>query len=353
MGINITTDPHFSQPALTQAINVFPRQFGFLEELGLFGAMPKSVSSTFVKIVKTNSGLALIPVKSRQGDTNKNSQKQDQAIIIEVPHYPLDGPINAEDMQNLEMFVPNTNNGKVDPVNIFSQKINQQLMELSRKHDITHEYNRIKACNGYILDADGSTLVDLYALYGLTRANFQKNIDFGTGTTDIVGAMGNINDEMENNISDDSIGLSSNGMEFTSFAFAGKTLWNKLINSTQAKEAYQFQQGLQNQPLRQDLRKIGFIYGGTMWFKYIAKVGGTQFVADTKALLVPAGTGNTFEEYVAPANYNDTVNTLGEQKYAKIVEPNNKKGATLETQSNHLALCKRVDTCFEITDVPA
>lgn len=350
MGINIATDPHFSRQSLTQAINVFPRQFDFLLRLGLFKTPVTPIDTTFVSIVKNESGLALIPVKSRNGDTNKNTQKQDKRVFFEVPHLPLDDAISPEDIQNLEMFVSNVNNGSVDPITAFVTKLNRQMQELGRKHDITHEFYRLQACNGFIKDADGTTLVDLYDVFGITRANFQSDIDFGTSTTDIVGAMTDINEEIENNISDDSIGLDINGFDVTSFGLAGKSLWKKLINSAQAKEAYQFQQGQQNNPLTADLRKVGFIYGGTMWFKYGAKIGNTPFVADNKALILPAGSDNTFEEYAAPANYNDTVNTLGEEKYAKIVEPNNKKGAILETQSNRLALCKRPDTLHEITD---
>ena len=350
MALDITTDPRFSRSVLTQAINVFPRQYGFLGQLGLFGPSVTPIDTTFVSIVKNNGGLALIPAKSRDGETNKNSQKSDRKITIEIPHLPLDDAISANDMQNLMTYTANTNNGMVDPAQTFQMKLNRQMQELGRKHDITHEYYRIQALNGYIKDADGSVLVDLYQLFGLTRANFQTNIDLGLAATDITGAMGVVNDAIEDKMSDDTIGLSVNGFDVTSFGMASPEFWRKLTSSAQAKEAYQFQQGLQNNPVVADLRKTGFVYGGTLWFNYNAKVTGTQFVPAGKAFVVPAGTSNTFEEYAAPANYNDTVNTLGEEKYAKIVEPNNKKGATLETQSNRLALAKRPDTLWEITD---
>ena len=349
MSTSIITDPRFSRRELTQAINIFPRLYGFLGQLGIFGGTPSPIDTTFVSIVKNNGSLSLIPVKSRQGDTNKNSKDKDAKITIEVPHLPLDDSINPEDMQNLLTYIANTNNGEVDPVEVFMAKLNRQLQTMSRKHDITHEFYRANALNGYIKDSDGTILVDLYTLFGLTRSNFQKDLDLGTASTDISGAMMEINDEIEDNISDDEIGLVERGMQVTSYGIASPTFFRSLIAHDKVKAAYQFQQGQPN-PLRDDLRQIGFVYGGTLWYNYSAKVGATKFVADGKALIVPAGTANTFEEYAAPANYNDTVNTLGEPKYAKIIERLNGKGADLETQSNRLALTKRPDTCFEITD---
>lgn len=347
--VSIVDDPRFTRRELTQAINVFPRLYGFLGRLGIFGANPEPIDTTFVSIVKNNGSLSLIPVKSRQGDTNKNSKDKDQKITIEVPHLPLDDSINAEDMQNLELHLANTSNGTVNPVETFMAKLTSQMKGMSRKHDITHEFYRANALNGYIKDSDGSTLVDLYTLFGLTRANFQQNIDLGTASTDITGAMMAINDSIEDKISDDEIGLVDRGMQVTSYGIASPEFFRALINHDKVKAAYQFQQGQPN-PLRDDLRQIGFVYGGTLWYNYNAKVGATPFVTAGKALIVPAGTMNTFEEYAAPANYNDTVNTLGEPKYAKIIERLNGKGADLETQSNRLALTKRPDTCWEVTN---
>lgn len=349
MALDITTDPRFSTTELTQAINVFPRQYGFLGELGIFGPSVTPIDNTFVSIVKNNGSLALIPVRSRNGDTNKNPQDKANKITIEVPHLPLDDSIEPEDVQNLMMHVANTNNGMVDPVQNFMTKLNQKMQGMGRKHDITHEYYRAQALNGFIKDANGDILVDLYTLFGLTRGDFQKNIDLGTAATDISGAMSEINDEIENNISDDSIGIAVGGSDVTSYGIASPTFYRALIGHEKVKEAWQFQQGQPN-VLRDDLRKVGFVYGGTLWFNYNAKVGATKFVADGKALIVPAGTSETFEEYTAPANYNDTVNTLGQEKYAKIINRRNDKGADLETQSNRLALTKRPDTCFEVTN---
>lgn len=350
MTVSVLDDPRFSFRELTSAINVFPRSWSLIQSLGVFGAVPTPIDSTFVTVYQSKTGLGLIPAKSRNGDTNHIIGQRDKQITIQVPHLPLDDAINPEDMQNLLMFQANATNQAMDPATNFQQKVVQKLQVLSRSHDFTHEYYRAKALNGFIKDADGTTLVDLYTLFGLTRANFVKAVDLGTSTTDVRGIYSDTNELVLDKASDDSVGLVQSGFNVTSYALCSQAYWNLLINHDTVKDAYQFQQGLQNQPLTQDLKQTGFIFGGVWHFLYTAKdpVSGDLFVPAKSAFLFPAGTSNSFEEYAAPANYNDTVNTMGQEKYAKIVPAANDKGAKLESQSNRLALAKRPDTMFEM-----
>lgn len=350
MTVSVLSDPRFSFRELTSAINVFPRSWSLIQALGIFGASPTPIDTNFVTIHQSKTGLGLIPSKSRLGDTNHKIGKRDKQITIEVPHLPLDDAINPNDLQNLQLWIANATSQGIDPAANFQAKIAQKLSVLSRDHDFTHEYYRAKALNGFIKDADGTTLVDLYTLFGLTRASFVEAVDFTTSTTDVRGIYSDTNEKVLDAASDDSVGLVQAGFNVTSYALCSQNYWNGLINHDTVKDAYQFQQGQQNQPLTQDLRQTGFIFGGVWHFLYTAKdpASGDLFVPDKSAFLCPAGTQNTFEEFAAPANYNDTVNTLGEEKYAKIVEKANGKGADLETQSNRLALGKRPDMLFEM-----
>jgi len=54
---------------------------------------------------------------------------------------------------------------------------------------------------------------------------------------------------------------------------------------------------------------------------------------------------NLFLTYYAPANYVETVNTIGLPVYAKQASMKFDKGIELETQSNPLNLCLR-PTCL-------
>ena len=348
MALSLVTDPRFTVNALSSAINAFDRQYGFLGELNLFGPVTNKLTTTFVQIAKINGSLALIPAQSRTGETNKHGTPKTQKITIEVPHLPLDDFLNADDIANLETALLA---GDDVVVASFVQIVGQKLMAMSRKHDITHEYYRAQALNGYVKDADGSILVDLFALFGVTRANNQHDLDLGAAAPGIISKLSEINDSIEDGISDDTIGTIWNGFEVTSGCIASPTFFRKLINNAEVKDAYQLQVGnAVNNPRTQDLRQRGFVYGGTVFFNYNAKVASTDFVTAGTGLVFPLGTNDTFEEHSAPGNYMETVNQIAEDMYSKIVPTRNEKGADIETQSNRLALCKRPQTLHQITD---
>ncbi len=65
------------------------------------------------------------------------------------------------------------------------------------------------------------------------------------------------------------------------------------------------------------------------------------FIAEDEGHCFPMGTLNTFRTYFAPADFNETVNTLGREIYAKQESRKFERGTDLHTQSNPLPLCLR------------
>ena len=92
----------------------------------------------------------------------------------------------------------------------------------------------------------------------------------------------------------------------------------------------------------------GFTFGGYEFIEYPPTVSGQAFVPDGKAIAFPVASG-LFKLYNAPANYNETVNTLGMPYYMKAEPRNFNKGYDLEAQSNPLALCTRPDLLTELS----
>jgi hypothetical protein len=84
-----------------------------------------------------------------------------------------------------------------------------------------------------------------------------------------------------------------------------------------------------------------FPFGGIMWDNYRGAVGGTQFIDPVKAHLFPIGVPNLFRTYFAPADYIETVNTVGQPRYTKQYEMPNGKGIALDSQMNSLDICTR------------
>ena len=97
-----------------------------------------------------------------------------------------------------------------------------------------------------------------------------------------------------------------------------------------------------------DVRK-GFTYGGITFKEYrgkaVARIGENvvvrRFIEAGEAHAFPAGTIDTFGTYFAPADFNETVNTLGLSLYAKQEPRKFDRGTDLHTQSNPLPMCHR------------
>ena len=70
-------------------------------------------------------------------------------------------------------------------------------------------------------------------------------------------------------------------------------------------------------------------------------VGGTEFIDPDECHLFPTGTPNLFRTYMAPADYNETVNRPGQRIYVKQYDMPNDKGVHFDAQMNPLNICTR------------
>jgi hypothetical protein len=70
--------------------------------------------------------------------------------------------INVGDLQNLRAFGGNA------PI-MLNDAVSRKLLTMALKHQLTHEWRRIGALSGLILDSDGSTMIDLYSEFGVTK----------------------------------------------------------------------------------------------------------------------------------------------------------------------------------------
>jgi hypothetical protein len=100
--------------------------------------------------------------------------------------------------------------------------------------------------------------------------------------------------------------------------------------------------------LRNDPRS-GFYFGGVYWEEYRGSVGGVDFIASGEAYLVPEGVPDMFVTHYAPADYMETVNTIGLPYYAKQEMMRLNKGVEIEAQSNPLCLNTRPRAVIKLT----
>jgi len=306
----------FTVTTLTSAINKLPALPTKAGSLGIFNE--RGIATTTVVIEVRNGRLFLVPNVSRNDDPLPVANSKRTRRTFETAHLPVSSQVLPSEMS--------------DPQ---AQVINDKLQGLKNSLEATREWQRIGALRGKILDADGGVLYDLYDEFGVPQK--QITVALGTANTDVRGKVLAAKRHAEEKLG----GVLVSGFK----AFCGPEWFDKFTDHAKVKEAYANYQEAADR-LGGDNR-AGFIFGGVEFIEYNASVSNQKFIPDDVAQVFPVGVG-IYDLYNAPANYNETVNTLGQPFYAKAEERRLGKGWDLEAQANPLALCLYPEALVEL-----
>lgn len=333
--LDVFNSDAFSLTSLTDAINKRPYQPGRLGQLGLFQA--RGITTTALYVEEKSGVLSLVQTSARGGPGGTVGTNLRTARPFRVPHIQQNGTVVADEVQNVRAF------GGEDVTRTIQDLVNEKNGEMQDNILATQEFHRIGAVKGLVLDADGTTLFNLFTEFGVT----QQTLDIALS---VAGTKVRNRIVAAKRLAEDELG----GVTITGWrAFCGKNYFDALVDHATVIEAYKYQQG---QVLGTDLRETGFSYGGVIWEEYRGSVapqaGGAavSFVDDDQAWLVPIVPG-MFVTRFAPADYEETVNTLGLPFYARqAADPSGfNKYRALEVQSNPISLCLRPRAVIKLT----
>ena len=323
----------FNMVALTAAINKIPNTYGRLEQLNL---MPATGVRTRTIIIEEMSGvLNLLPTQPVGAPGTVGTQGKRKVRSFVIPHIPHDDAVLPEEVQGIRAF------GSESETEALADLLALKLQNMRNKHAITLEHLRMGALKGVILDADGTPLVNLYTEFGITPKTV--NFALGNANTNVKGKCAEVLRHIEDNLS----GEFSTGVH----CLCSPEFFDALTGHAKVEEAYKnWQQGA---VLINDMRR-GFTFGGITFEEYrgqASDASGTtrRFIAAGEAHCFPLGTVDTFATYVAPADFNETANTLGLPLYAKQEPRKFDRGTDLHTQSNPLPMCHRPGVLVKLT----
>lgn len=325
--ISIFENDAFSVPNLVATINEEHPVPGQIAAMGLYSE--EGSLTVTQQIEKDGDVLALVPAAPRGAPGHVVIASKRELIPFNAVHLPQTFTITADEIQGIRAYGSRTElQGVQDVVNARVEKARKQL-------ELTHEFQRIGGIKGLIVDADGTTpLVNLFQRFGIT----QQTLAMEFGTADVSAKAGEALD-----MQDDALGTATGT---GAIALCGKAYWAKLIADETVEEVYKH--STKADSLLGD-RRQAFTYGGVLWVRYRGKVGSTAFVGDNEAYLVPEGVEDLFKSVYAPANYMETVNTLGVPHYAKLERLPFDKGVMGEAQSNPLHICTRPRAVIKLT----
>lgn len=326
-------NPGFAMASLTTAINIIPNRYGRIGQLGLFTDKP--VRTRQIVVEEYAGRLNLLPTRpvGAPGTVGERGSRKLRSFII--PHIPHDDVVLPEEVQGIRAF------GSETEMEAISGVMARHLQTMRNKHAITLEYLRMGALKGQILDADGSTIYDLYSEFGATQSTI--GFDLANAASDIKGHCYDLMSAIEDQLQ----GEFMTGVH----VLCSPEFFRALTTHKEVKTAYtNWQQGIM---LINDVRS-GFAYTGVTFEEYrgqASDASGTtrRFIAAGEAHAFPLGTVDTFATYYAPADFNETANTLGQALYAKQEPRKFDRGTDLHTQSNPLPMCHRPGVLVKLT----
>jgi hypothetical protein len=326
--LNIFNDDAFSLVSLTDTINKIPYQPGRIGQLGIFPE--RGVTTTSVEVEEKAGVLRLIPTNPRGAPPFVQPRDRRTLRLFKIPQLQKFDKVYADQVQNIRAF------GAESEVETVQGLVDQLLAQMRAEIEVTIEHMRVSALQGVILDADGSTIYNLFTEFGVLQQT--AGITLNTTTTDVRAELVAVKRLIEEEMG---------GIPVRNFrAIASPEFFDKLVGHTRVQDAYRYQQGI---TLGQDLRDTGFTFGGIIWEEYRGSIAGTPFVPASEAYVYPEaiGAGAT---YFAPADFVETVNTLGLPLYAKqFADDELNRWRAIYVQSNPLPLFLRPRAVIKLT----
>jgi hypothetical protein len=330
--LDIFKSDAFGVVRLTQSINNLSFVPGRLGELGLFEV--DRVDTTAISIEKKGDILTLVPPTPRGGPGTTLDKELADIRMLSVPHFEINDAVMAEEVQNVRAF------GQGDGLALESvmRKVAQRQRYAVNSFAATEEFARVGAVIGVITYQGGKTL-DLFSEFGVSQI---AEIAFDLSNASAVdGALRKACAGVTRTISNELGGVPFTGIH----ALCGDNFFDDLLSNKEVRKT--FDGWSEAKILREGY--IGpnrssygmFEFGGIVWENYRGKVGTTDYIDTNKCHLFPVGVPGLFRTYYAPADWNETVNTLGRRLYAKQYDMANGKGVNLDTQMNALNICTR------------
>ncbi|MBR8070198.1 major capsid protein [Burkholderia cenocepacia] len=326
--IKLFNDDAFSLSSMTASINEQEFVPGKIGSAGLFGE--EGITTTVVDIERDGEKLELVAVGERGTPAPNVIGSKPNLIPFRTVHLPQRAVIRADEIQNLRAF------GADSELETLQRYVESRLAKMRRQIDATHEYHRLGAIRGVILDADGKRVVtNLLDRFGIEQVVVEYELS--NAKTEI-----RIKNEDTLEAMEDALG----SVPFTGArAYCGSNFWRKLLTLPTVKET--FLNTAAAAAMRGDPR--GAIeLDGIVFERYRGSIGGIPFVGADEAYAIPEGVPDLFISRFAPGDYVDAVNTIGLPYYARQQIMDFGKGVEIEAQSNPIHLCTRPRACIRL-----
>lgn len=325
----------FSMTSLTGAVDKMDYVPGLLGSLNIFERMPVTTRTVYVD--QQDGKLQLIGNSAIGAPPQELVRDTRNAVPLKTTRLAEGFTLYAEEVQNMRAF------GNESAMKSVQSEYLRRMARVRQDMELTHEFHRLGALQGKLLDADGTTVIyDFFDEFGVTEPTA---IDFGldVDTTDVRGKAMQVAREMAR---------ASRGAilpSTTIHALAGDQFFDALINHPTVRATYLNYAAAAD--LRENLAFASFTYGGITFHNYRGTDDGSTVAVPTdEAVFFPVGAREMFKVAFAPAEFGPYVNTPGLETYAMNIPDRDRAAWTRgELYSYPLYLCQRPDVLRRAT----
>lgn len=332
-GVDIWDGEGFTIESLTAAVNREPYRPGQVSALGLFEE--DGVTTTRLSIEERNGKLSLVEPSERGGSGETVGDDGRTRIPFDVDHYERNDSVKADEVQNVRAF------GTDDQLETLQGRVERKAQRHGLDLTMTLEHQRVGAIKGIVTSKGGKVLHDLYNRFGIAvpaAASLKLDVE----TTKVGALWQDVVYSLEDDLDEPYDGI---------HVFTGRDFHKAMWTHKSIQETFLYHNGAA--VLRQDVPDT-FEFGGATWERYRtgAKATadlGAAYIGAAEARVVVKGVPDLFITRFAPADYEETVNTLGLPFYAKQYPMPNGKGRNLEVQMNAISICTNPRSLRKLT----
>lgn len=324
--IDAFTPDAFKLDTLTAAINNLPFTPTRLASLGWFAE--EGINTLDATIEERDGVISLIDVAARGAPGKPITGEARRLRTFRVPHLPQRATIMADEVQGVRAF------GSDSTSEVLQTRIDERLAIMRRNLDYTIESHRLAAVMGNFYDANGS-VVSLFTEFGVVQQT-QSMALHKTNSSSAREKAELVKEKIESALD----GVPYSGIRVP----CSPGFWKALLEDKDNKESVLNWERAAT--LREDTRDVIMLNGITY-----ERYRGTSAVkiTDDCAYAVPEGVPGLFLTRFAPANYRETVNTIGIPYYAKGEPMKFDTGFEMQAQSNPLNICTRPAAIIKLT----
>lgn len=320
-------DPQFSVIALTAALNDYTRVPSQLGDLGIFEE--DGVNVTTIEVEEENGVLDLIEPSARGGPGNTIGDVDRTKIAFSMDHFEINDAVYADEVQGVRQL------GSDDALETIQARIDTKQARHARAMDNTLEHYRIGAIKGLIVSKSGKVLHNLYDRFGIP---IPDAVNLGIGAGDVAN-LGEILDGVTHSVEDDLDVAYDHLHVMTGRTFHTKMWLQKVVRETflNTDNAEVLRRGVPDVFALSDMVFERYKTGR----KATKANGDAAYIADTEARLFPVGVPEMYLTRFGPADYEETVNTIGLPRYSRQYAMANGKGRHLDATMDVINLCTR------------